>query len=544
MQCSEDMQLLSLNALGGKLSVGTVGPLPDRELFALIESTLGVRFIAHDGATEKIAAEVSFTKPSGTSVVGQPAVPCLQLTNTENLYEPREAVHEKVTFANHLALPKIFRGRVLTTGVPRSTPSLELLPEEVVLASSAIGPVWTYRLVEGRAIFRSSLALPVVRPRGGFSDVFSGEEFLALLPLICFLREMREDARYFFPPLRASFIIDDPNLHWPSYGFIDYRQLSCQAEKENYHLAFATIPLDSWFTHEPTAELFRRQPKRLSLLVHGNNHSRGELAKQYSAGARQALVRQALRRIERLERKAQLRVSRVMVPPHGACSSNMLSDLANFGFESACISTNSVRAHNAEQPWTRALGYLPAEVIEGCTVLPRWGLTGPVENSMLLAAYLGKAMILRGHHQDFKHGSETFDQFSRFINSLGDVRWSNMADLSRSSYMWRMEGGLCRLTPLGSVVNFPVPSGASRLVIDQARSASNNPWYIRSAEGSLRALQPGEEVEVGSVSTGELCIERGRLEVRAPTGEQVASLDARLIVRRLLTEARDRLLSF
>ena len=42
----------------------------------------------------------------------------------------------------------------------------------------------------------------------------------ALLPLLHFLRARTETIRWQPPAARASLLFDDPNLHWPSYGFV------------------------------------------------------------------------------------------------------------------------------------------------------------------------------------------------------------------------------------------------------------------------------------------------------------------------------------
>ena len=153
--------------------------------------------------------------------------------------------------------------------------------------------------------------------------------------------------------------------------------------------------LDAWFTHRASAALFRGHQKRISLLIHGNDHGRNELAVPRTVHDSAALLDQAMDRIEGLERKANLQISRVMVPPHGACGESMLAQLPLHGFESACISADSLRTHNADRPWTRALGFAPSETVAGCTVLPRWSLTRSGPDVLLAAAYLGQPLILR-----------------------------------------------------------------------------------------------------------------------------------------------------
>ena len=58
-------------------------------------------------------------------------------------------------------------------------------------------------------------------------------------------------------------MLDDPNLHWPTYGFLDYAALVGSAKKHNYHVAIATIPLDGWFVHSAVGQLFRENTAHL-----------------------------------------------------------------------------------------------------------------------------------------------------------------------------------------------------------------------------------------------------------------------------------------
>ncbi len=125
-------------------------------------------------------------------------------------------------------------------------------------------------------------------------------------------------------PTRASFIIDDPNLHWPSYGHVRFPELALDAAENGYHVAFGTIPLDAWLVHPGVARLFRENRHVLSLLVHGNDHLREELNRPRSDREALALLAQALQRVTALERRAGVGVSRVMVAPHGLCGEQMM----------------------------------------------------------------------------------------------------------------------------------------------------------------------------------------------------------------------------
>ena len=217
----------------------------------------------------------------------------------------------QIQFTNEREVPFPFRGRSISVKVGAEPQPLSIASNERVLAICEKGPVWSFSMEGGLRNFKSAFRLPLLQGMD-LLDVFNAERFVELLPLWHWLRELGESSDG--APLRACFIFDDPNLHWPRYGFVDFAEIAVRAHKSNYHVCFATIPLDSWFIHGRTARLFQENATRLSLCVHGNNHTKRELARNFTDTERVCLLRQAIRRIERLERKAGLKVCRVMCP--------------------------------------------------------------------------------------------------------------------------------------------------------------------------------------------------------------------------------------
>jgi hypothetical protein len=441
-------------------------------LLAVVEDLFPVRFSFALGCEVGIAGEILTASVCQTPKGAGMSVPSLNVPPPcENTPDKSELIEIAVRFLDDPDIPFPFRGRALRTKVSAQPNALATLsPRERVLATCESGPVWVVSENEGVKHFRSAFSLPVLPPDGGLQDVLNGRRFLEVLPLLHWLREVCSSRSEDAPALRACFIFDDPNLHWPRYGFVDYQHLAIRAEKENYHVAFATIPFDTWFTHNGTATIFRKHQSRLSLLVHGNNHTKRELAQAFSESERLFLLKHAIRRIERLERRSGLKVSRVMVPPHGACSEEMLAALPFCGFEAACISHGSLRAHNKARAWTKTLGYLPSEMVRGCPVFPRWGFSDDIKNTILLAAFLKQAIIIRGHHQDLKRGVELLDDLAGFINGLGPVVWSNMTDLSRSNQRWTASSRLFSASPTNSAITPKVALRKTLLTRDPARS--------------------------------------------------------------------------
>ena len=414
---------------------------PHFELLSILEDLFPVKFLLSNGQSRENPKEITYE----TVLDGADRSRLTILLNGNE-----HPTKMNIQFHDNPKVPFPFRGRLLRTTVAIKSKQLPPNHQETVLASSDKDPLWTLSEEKGVRHFRSALGLPIIPANGTLIDVLNGDHFLELLPLLHWLREICFNTKMQQSPLRACFIFDDPNLHRPSYGFINFREMLKHADQRNYHVSFATIPLDTWFTHRDTASLFIAHADRLSLTVHGNNHTRLELAHNYTQTQRTALLHQALHRITRIERKFGLHIAKIMVPPHGACSEEMLNELPLCGFESACISHGSLRVHNRTKAWTRSLGYHPSELIAGCPILPRWGISGNPNNTILLAAFLGQAIILRGHHQDLRHGIEWLDDLAEFINGLGPVTWSNLTDLSRSNIQWQMECDRLKVPPLGS----------------------------------------------------------------------------------------------
>lgn len=519
--------------------------LPWQNLLLLLSGLLPLEFgVSRESARDHVGEIIPGGMALATPLLRVPNVSSFRVPPAESTVSHHPMQEIGVRFADDPDVPFPFQGRSLRCKVAVRPGSIALQAGEKVLAESEVGPVWSFSREAGVKHFRSAFALPVIPPDGRLHEVLNGERFLEVLPLLHWLRTLTENENigYEGPPLRACFIFDDPNLHWPRYGFVDYTAIAAHAAKENYHVSFATIPLDSWFTHQRTASIFKANAARLSLAIHGNNHTRQELAQKYSEAERSYLLRQAIARIERLERRAGFRVSRVMVPPHGACSEEMLADLPRHGFESACISHGSLHAHNRSLPWVRTLGFAPAEEIQGCPVLPRWGFSDNSPHAMLLAAFLRQPLILRGHHQDVKGGIELLDHHARFINGFGDVHWSNLTDLSRMNYQWRTEGSLCRIKLLGRRVVFQIPKGVTQLAIESSGMSASGTWQISGPGGLAIPAQLGGLVSLPETYEGNVLIEA--TTISSASVENIATWPtARHFARRLLTEGRDRLLS-
>ena len=505
-------------------------------LLAVLEHLFPVRFQGGGASGDALLGRISIGLGEGTSADMPVRVPTLIVPAAIGRSGDASLVYTRIRFADDTEVPWPYRGRSITVRAELDASVRAALASSAhkVLAADAEGrPIWTLAEHHPIRIHRTALCLPHA-PLGNDAGLAASEErFIQVLPLFHFLREITGPEGFSNPPLRAAFIIDDPNLHWPTYGYVDYRAIAASTRRDRYHVALATIPLDAWWVHGKTAEIFRTHADGLSLLIHGNNHAQQELAQGYSDEVIAALLQQAIARIRQLEAKSGLDVSRVMVPPHGACSSRVLAGLPVQGFESACISAASLRAHNAGQGWTNNLGLAPSELVESCPVLPRWAFDRASDTILLAAAYLGQPLILRGHHQDLKNGLDLFHDFASKINALGDVHWGSLGELSRLNYRRRIEGSTMHVQPLGTRIVVKAPDGIET---------------IRIETGGLdwRVLQPQITLDYTSGRSAEASVVGGRtydfFRHRRPASVAPPNATgAKLILRRILTEARDRL---
>lgn len=448
----------------------------------------------------------------------------------------------EVLMADDLGLERPLRGRAIREETLALEPPSD--PDRGAVLASTLGrPVW-WRLA-GPAGETDMSAYPLAELGQGESlrEHLRGGRFMGLLPLVSFLKRLLAHNGWRPPPLRASFVIDDPNLHWRSYGFLDYRELVAHATRHGYHVGFATVPLDGWFVEPRAAELLARNRSTLSLLVHGNNHLSRELGRLRTDGRAQATIAQGLRRVASLERRSGVPVERVIVPPHGACSEAALRAAFRLGCEAACVSR--------PYPWRDGLpaatplaGWAPAELVTGgLAVLPRYPLSAPRED-LVFRAILGQPLVLYGHHDDFAGGLDTFEQAAKDVNSLGEARWGSLGWIARQSYTTRQLGDRLFVRMHARRVSVDVPSGARtlRCSIEEPFGGSEG-HVLDHGQGSLAV-----SFEQGRSVSRELALEgpRVQLTLRADSPIDPSTVPSRLsgpwpLLRRVMVEARDRL---
>lgn len=408
-----------------------------------------------------------------------------------------------------------------------------------VLAACRGVPTWTAR---GR--LQSALLIPrELEPEEALRERLRDGRSAALLPLVHFLREVTARVAWQPPALRASFLFDDPNLHWPSYGFVKLPALAEHARRHGYHAALATIPLDGWFAHPAARRALRESGGALSLLVHGNDHYGGELGRPRTAAEAVALAAQALRRVRSFEERTGIAVDRVMVPPHEECSRATVASLRRCGFEAMTVTQPFPWLGDGEEGWLARppgtgplAGWGPADLAEGLPVLLRHPLSGRSLPELTLRAFLGQPLVLYGHQADLLEGLDVLTEAAADIERSGPARWCSLGEIAASSFETRREGDRLDVRLLSRVARIEVPADTEQLTVDPppGLSADGERLLVDGRErrfGEPIDAAPGSTIKVVLRSEDTVDV----ADVPAPRLRPLA------MPRRILSESRDRL---
>lgn len=523
------------------IGVFPAGELDQRPLlFAALEGAFPVRF---EGRQPGELGEIDAALEIGGGGIGDSTmIPLLSLLAAEPA-AGGEQVAQILATAPELdrrlhgaMLPDLHLGAAL-----RARNGLAADGEALVLASCAGEPTWTR---SGR--FEQALLAPAeLGPEEALRERLCLSRSAALLPLVHFLRRLSASIDWQPPPARACIVFDDPNLHWPSYGFVKLGQLSEHARAHGYHASLAMVPLDSWFAHPAAVRTLKRSDGAISLAVHGNDHNGGELGRQQTEADGLALAAQALRRIATFERRTGLAVDRTMVPPHEECSLATVEALRRSGFEAITMTrpfpwlARPPRTWLARPPGADALvGWHPADFASALPVLLRHPLLSRDQPELVLRAFLDQPLILYGHHDDLAEGGlDVLADAVSEVNRLGETRWCSLAEIAASNFQTRLRGSQLSVGLLTRRAQLVIPDAVEQLVVDFPPTRSGPADEQLVVDG--RPAQLGDPLAVTPGSTVELRLEALDLvdvaAVPAPRRQPIA------LARRALGEGRDRL---
>jgi hypothetical protein len=296
---------------------------------------------------------------------------------------------------------------------------------------------------------------------------------------------------------------------------LNFRRLAAHAQEHNYHVSIATIPLDTWLANPLTLSIFRKNAARLSLLAHGNDHLKEELAASNSSIGSVDILAQALRRMARLERHRGVEVCRVMEAPHAALAEETLRGMRQLEYEGVLATPELLLRYNPKTTWPATLGLERSNLlVGGLPAVPRIKMTREWKSGVRLAAVLEQPIVLVGHHADAAKGMGLLADFAQTVNSVGKVKWVSPSGILRSNYKQLRDGDSAHVRMYSQRINYTVPEGVRAIWVHRPWISENDsdeildvrcagkqhgPANLHCRVAGPFEVQPGETVGVASL---------------------------------------------
>jgi hypothetical protein len=363
-------------------------------------------------------------------------------------------------------------------------------------------------------------------------DCFSG-----LVPLLFFLRH----CQIALPksPLRwANWIIDDPNLT-PRYGFLDIRGLASCVRETRMAASIAFIPWNHRRTAKEIVSLFKQDWPKLSICVHGCDHTGSEFSTK-TVSAALPLIDLAFRRMGELKAQTSLGFERVMVFPQGIFSREAMRGLRASEMLAAvntelvdCETGNGVRGQELLKPAITSFGGFP--------LFMRRPAEEPSGN-FALDLLLGKPCLVVTHHQYFEHGLTTLQSDVDRLNALEpELAWTNLERGIRSTYSVSSSSGRRRNVRLYSAQTTVQPQPEETIFFTKPETDPENvEVFVNGTRLSCTPAEGGLQFTVNGADKEPMTVE-ARASIQGLRSHPTQSRKYRLKVtaRRYLTEVRD-----
>jgi hypothetical protein len=256
------------------------------------------------------------------------------------------------------------------------------------------------------------------------------EFYAQLAPWLMFLRSGFGEWCWHNPNLRAAWVIDDPLLK-ENYGFLRYSDLVEALDADDVTASIAFIPWNRGRNSADTIALFRSRDDRLSVCVHGCDHTENEFGSGNPAALR-AKARTAVVRMEELREREGLAYEPVMVFPQGGFCKGALEALAAEGFLAALNTSVFAADHQAGD---LVVGDLLDPAISRYGRCPLFSRKYPVSIfPVAFDLFVGKPALLVEHHGFFRNGCRSMTDFVRRLKVQSpSLIWSSPGEIFTES---------------------------------------------------------------------------------------------------------------
>lgn len=412
----------------------------------------------------------------------------------------------------------------------------------VPLATLEDMPFWTF-VQQGRCTTFLLACSAIADIQEQVNAVDAAAYFSRLLPAAMFIRWAFKDRCWHGRNRFANFIMDDPPLK-PSYGYLNYRDLVSKMDAYNFATTIAFIPWNHWRTDKRVATLFRERPDRLSLCVHGCDHTGSEFSSTDLA-LLNSKVRLASARMDNLDWQNGLTYSKTMVFPQGRFSTEALTALKANNYLGAVNSSPLPHADNGSL--TVADFMAPAITQQGGFPVFLRRYPGRLEQ-FAFDLFFGRPVLVVEHHAYLKDGGTRLAEFIARLNSLEKLQWNSLHEIMTRTYLEREISDqitACRLYTNRTIIENHTARDRTFIVSKLETGAAPVQNVLidrRPAAFSVGADGLELTMQIPAFSSMPVEIEYSNLLPHAEPEQGFASR-SRVWMRRMLSELRDNVLS-
>jgi hypothetical protein len=256
--------------------------------------------------------------------------------------------------------------------------------------------------------------------------------FSQIIPIMMFLKYTFQYNCWHNLDRQACVIIDDPLLK-TRYGFLNYKKHLKLMEHYNFSTSIAFIPWNHKRSKKNISEIFRQYSQRLSICVHGLNHTKSEFAIN-DLSKLNMMIKSAKVRMNDHAKRSGVQYDNVMVFPQGKFSLAAMKALKLNGFLAA-VNTDIVPVTDSALPSITLADYLGMAIMN-YDDFPLFTRKYPHHlNDFALDLFLEKPALIVIHHDDLKDGSRHLTDFISAINRLNKgIHWDRLSRIIEKSY--------------------------------------------------------------------------------------------------------------
>lgn len=299
----------------------------------------------------------------------------------------------------------------------------------------------------------------------------------------------------------ANLTIDDPWLREP-YGMLNYQGLLTEMEKHRFHTTIAFIPWNFDRSQPEVVSIFRRNPDKFSICIHGDNHDHKEFTdyRQKPLNEQVSAMRQSVARMEKFQALTGISYDRVMVFPHSVAPEKTFEALKANNYL-ATVNSQNVPMDSARpagslfalRPTTLLFGGFPSAL--RVEVAP-----GSANYPVAINAFLDNPLLYYSHQDLFADGINAFDATADEVNRIEpDTNWNGLGEIVRHLYVVRLRDD----------TNYDVLAFSSNLLIENT-SGHDAIFFVHredSKPGTIAAVNVDGQSVPFKVDAGNIGIQ-------------------------------------